>query len=90
MLQLYDITIPGFSRAADLPAVRRRLLAQFPRVREVLATLAPSTIRIVYQGQDEIDRWLEVLSKAAAHNRLGLEQAAGRPTAGNGERRARG
>jgi hypothetical protein len=85
MLQLYDITIPGFSTVADLPTVRHRLLAQFPLVREVLATLVPSTIRIVYQGQDEIDRWLEVLSKAAADCRLGLEAAAARPTAGNGE-----
>jgi hypothetical protein len=89
MLQLYDITIPGFSRAGDLPAVRRRLLAQFPLVREVLATLVPSTIRIVYQGQDEIDRWLEVLSKAAADSRLGLEPGAARSAAGNGERWAR-
>jgi hypothetical protein len=86
MLQLYDITIPGFSTVADLPTVRHRLLAQFPLVREVLATLVPSTIRIVYQGQDEIDRWLEVLSKAAADSRLGLEPAAARRTAGNAER----
>jgi hypothetical protein len=86
MLQLYDMTIPGFSMTADLPAVRRRLLAQFPRVREVLATLVPGTIRIVDQGQDEIDRWLEVLSKAAADSRVGLEPAAARPTPRDGER----
>jgi hypothetical protein len=86
MLQLYDVTIPGFSMTADLPAVRRRLLAQFPPVREVLATLVPGTIRIAYEGQDEIDRWLEVLSKAAADSRVELERTAARPTPNNGER----
>ena len=74
---------------ADLPAVRRRLRAQFPRVREVLATLVPSTIRSVYQGQDEVDRCLEVLSNAAADSRGELKRAAARTTPHNAERWAR-
>jgi hypothetical protein len=37
MLNLYEITIPGLSMKHDLPAVRHRLLADFPQVVEVLA-----------------------------------------------------
>ena len=30
MQKLYEITIPGLSMKADVPAVRHRLLADFP------------------------------------------------------------
>jgi hypothetical protein len=50
MHQLYEITIPGFSVAHVLPRVRRHLLAVFPQMVEVLATLVPATIRRIHSA----------------------------------------
>jgi hypothetical protein len=58
---LYEITIPGFSVSSDLPSVRRRLRADYPRVLDVLGTTRPATLLIVYSGEDEIDAWLKAL-----------------------------
>ena len=51
MPRLYQITIPGLSITAHFPAVRRRLLAEFPEVLEVLATTMPGTVLIAYRGE---------------------------------------
>ena len=69
MYHLYEITIPGFSVRRELPAVRRHLLAVFPQMVDVLATLAPGTVHIVYRGEDEVDGWLAVLTEAVARQR---------------------
>jgi hypothetical protein len=62
MQKLYEITIPGLSMKADLPAIRDRLLADFPRVIEVLSMTTPATVLIVYRGEEEVDAWIDALS----------------------------
>jgi len=66
MQRLYEITIPGLSIKSDLPAIRRRLLAAFPQVVEVLAMTTPATVLVVYHGEDEIDAWCDELNDAVA------------------------
>lgn len=72
MQKLYEITIPGLSLKADFPAVRHRLLADFPYVVEVVAMTTPSTVLVVYLGQDEVDDWIEALSDSVATRRVSL------------------
>jgi hypothetical protein len=72
MLNLYEITIPGLSMKQDLPAVRHRLLADFPQVVEVLAMTIPATVLVAYTGEDEIDAWLDALSDSIATRRMSL------------------
>jgi hypothetical protein len=72
MHKLYEITIPGLSVAADLPAVRHRLLADFPDVLDVLATTMPATVLIVYRGGAKLDTWLDALSDSVATRRASL------------------
>lgn len=70
MQKQYQITIPGLSIKGDFPAARRRLIADFPRVLEVLATTIPATVLVTYHGEDEIDAWLEALSDSIAMRRM--------------------
>jgi hypothetical protein len=77
MAKLYEITIPGLSMRTDFPAVRHRLLADFPDVDEVLATTTPATVLVAYRGEDEVDAWLDALSDSVATRRIGL--GLGRP-----------
>jgi hypothetical protein len=72
MHKLYEITIPGLSVAADVPAVRHRLLADFPDVLDVLATTMPATVLIVYRGVAKPDTWLDALSDSVAARRASL------------------
>jgi hypothetical protein len=72
MQQLYQITIPGLSLKRDFPAARRRLVADFPRVVDVLATTTPATVLVAYLGEDEVDSWLDALSDSVATRRMGL------------------
>ena len=72
MRKLYEITIPGLSLKADFPAVRQRLLADFPRVVEVLAMTTTATVLIVYLGEDEVDAWIDALSDSVLKGRIGL------------------
>jgi hypothetical protein len=72
MQKLYEITIPGLSIRADFPAVRHRLLADFPHVVEVLAMTTPSTVLVVYLGEHELDAWLDALSDSVATRRMSL------------------
>lgn len=83
MQKLYEITIPGLSMKADLPAVRHRLLADFPRVVEVLATTTPATVLVVYLGEEEIDAWIEALGDSVATRRMNLGRS---PVRGAGDR----
>jgi hypothetical protein len=66
MDRLYQVMIPGLSIAAHFPAVRRRLLADFPEVCEVLATTMPGTVLIAHRGEPQTDAWLNALEDAVA------------------------
>ena len=57
MERLCRITVPGLSIKSDFTAVRRRMLADFPNVHEVVATTAPGTLLLIYSGPDEVDAW---------------------------------
>jgi hypothetical protein len=70
MPKLYEITIPGLSMASDFPAVRHRLLADFPDVVDVLAMTTPATVLVLYRGEDEVDAWLDALSESVATRRI--------------------
>jgi hypothetical protein len=61
MERICRITIPGLSVGRDFEAARRRLLADFPGVHEVVATTAPSTLLVLYSGPGEADAWLDAL-----------------------------
>ncbi len=81
MQKLYEITIPGLSMKVDYPAVRHRLLADFPNVREVLAMTTPATVLVVYVGEEEVDAWLDALSDSVATRRMSLGPRYGYGTA---------
>jgi hypothetical protein len=88
MQKRFEITIPGLSMKADFPAVRHRLLADFPQVIEVLAMTTPSTVLVVYLGEDELDAWLDALSDSVATRRMSLGKGVrAAPTGGRGARR---
>jgi hypothetical protein len=72
MSKLLEITIPGLSMKADYPAVRHRLLADFPSVLEVVATTTPATVQIVFRSQEELNAWLDALSDSVATRRMAL------------------
>jgi hypothetical protein len=72
MQKLYEITIPGLSMKIDFPAVRHRLLADFPQVVEVLAMTTPATLLIAYHGEEEADAWLAAISDSVATPRTGV------------------
>jgi hypothetical protein len=72
MPQLFEITIPGLSMAVDYPAVRHRLLADFPEVVDVLATTTPATVQVVFRGEEQVDAWLDALSESVATRRIAL------------------
>jgi hypothetical protein len=75
MQKLYQITIPGLSMKDDFPAASRRLLADFPRVVELLAMTMPSTVLVAYLGEDEVDAWLDAVSGSVATRRMGLRRS---------------
>ena len=70
MQRLYQITIPGLSMKGNVSGARRRLIADFPRVLEVLATTIPATVLVAYLGDDEVDAWLDALSDSVAIRRM--------------------
>jgi hypothetical protein len=74
MQKLYEITIPGLSMKGDFPAVRRRLIADFPRVLEVLATATPATILVAYLGEDDVDAWFDALCDSLATRRMSVRR----------------
>ena len=71
MQQLYRITVPGLAVTRDFTAVRRRLLADFPAVIDVVATTAPATVLVLYRGPDDADAWLAAVADAATRRRAG-------------------
>jgi hypothetical protein len=79
MQQLYKITVPGLSVKSDYSEVRDRLLGDFPGVIDVLATTAPATLLVLYEGSDEIDAWLAALSESVTTRRVRACGADARP-----------
>ncbi len=78
MSQLYLITVPGLQVNCDWAAVHDRLLDDFPRVIDVLATTMPATLLIIYEGDTDIDAWLDGLSDAILGRRIRAARAATR------------
>jgi hypothetical protein len=72
MQNLCEITIPGLSIKAEYPAVRHRLLADFPDVLEVLQTTTRATVLVVFRGEEEFDAWVDALSDSVATRRMSL------------------
>jgi hypothetical protein len=59
--RLCRITIPGLLVKRDFHEIRRRLLTEFPRVEEVVATTAPETLIVLCRGREDVDAWIEAL-----------------------------
>jgi hypothetical protein len=72
MQNLCEITIPGLSIQSEYPAVRHRLLADFPEVLEVLPMTTPATVLVVFRGEEEFDAWVDALSDSVATRRMSL------------------
>jgi hypothetical protein len=65
MQKLCRITVPGLSVKRDFTAARRRLLAEFPDIQEVVATTAPETLLVLCAGREDVDAWLDILRPLA-------------------------
>jgi hypothetical protein len=61
MQRLCRITVPGLSVKRDFTAARRRLLAEFPAIQEVIATTAPGTLLVLSCGPEDVEGWLDTL-----------------------------
>jgi hypothetical protein len=69
------LTVPGLKVASDWEAVHDRLLDDFPRVTDVLATTMTATLLIVHEGDADVDAWLEGISDAILSRRLSAGNA---------------
>jgi hypothetical protein len=65
MQELCRITVPGLSLKRDFTAARRRLLAEFPDIQEVVATTAPGTLLVLSTGSEDVEAWLDTLDSLA-------------------------
>jgi hypothetical protein len=65
MQKLFRITVPGLSARRDFTTARRRLLAEFPDIQEVVATTAPGTLLVLSSGCEDVDAWLDALDSLA-------------------------
>jgi hypothetical protein len=65
MQNLCRITVPGLVVKRDFTAARRRLLAEFPDIDEVIATTAPGTLLVLSCGSEDVDAWLDTLDSLA-------------------------
>jgi hypothetical protein len=61
MQKLCRITVPGLVVKRDFTAARRRLLAEFPDIEEVIATTAPGTLLVLSCGSEDVNAWLDTL-----------------------------
>jgi len=64
------ITVPGLQVKFDWAAVHDRLLDDFPQVIDVLATTMPATLLIVYEGDAQIDAWLDGVDEGILSRRM--------------------
>jgi hypothetical protein len=67
--RLYRITVPGLSITQDFTTARRRLLADFPAIQEVVATTTPGTLVVVASGSEDVDAWLDALRESVTTGR---------------------
>jgi hypothetical protein len=74
--RLYMITVPGLQVRLDWAAVHDRLLGDFPQMSDVLATTIPETLLIGYEGEDDIDAWLDGISDGILSRRMSAGDAA--------------
>ena len=70
MPRLFMLTVPGLKVASDWAAVHDRLLDDFPGITDVLATTMAATLLIVYEGDANVDAWLEGISDGILSRRL--------------------
>jgi hypothetical protein len=75
MSRLFMLTVPGLEVASDWGAVHDRLLDDFPGVTDVLATTMTATLLIVYEGDADVDAWLEGISDGILSRRLSAGNA---------------
>jgi len=69
------VTVPGLRVASDWAAVHDRLLDDFPGITDVLATTMPATLLIVYEGDANVDGWLEGISDGILSRHLSAATA---------------
>ena len=79
MPRLYMITVPGLEVKSDWRIVHDRLLDDFEKVDDVLATTTPETLLIVYRGRARVDEWLDGMSEAVLLRRMRADAARDRP-----------
>ena len=65
----------GAEGASDWAAVHDRLLDDFPGITDVLATTMTATLLIVYEGDANVDAWLEGISDGILSRRLSAGNA---------------
>lgn len=70
MPRLFMLTVPGLKVAVDWEAVHDRLLDDFPGITDVLATTMTATLLIVYEGDADVDAWLEGISDGILSRRI--------------------
>ena len=75
MARLFMLTVPGLKVASDWRAVHDRLLDDFPRITDVLATTITATLLIVHEGDADVDAWLEGISDGILSRRLSAGNA---------------
>jgi hypothetical protein len=75
MPRLFMVTVPGLKVASDWAAVHDRLLDDFPGITDVLATTMTATLLIVYEGDANVDAWLEGISEGILSRRISAENA---------------
>jgi hypothetical protein len=73
--RLFMLTLPGLNVASDWAAVHDRLLDDFPRITDVLATTMTATLLIVYEGDADVDAWLEGISDGILSGRVSARSA---------------
>jgi hypothetical protein len=88
MQRLCRITVPGLSITRDFTAARRRLLARFPDIDEVVATTAPGTLLVASSRPEDVDAWLDVLLRGEMSSRSRAVAGGPRRDSGDRDRRA--
>jgi hypothetical protein len=68
--RLFMLTVPGLKVSSDWAAVHDRLLDDFPGITDVLATTMTATLLIVYEGDANVDDWLEGVSDGIHSRRI--------------------
>jgi hypothetical protein len=70
MTQLLMLTVPGLEVRSDWSSLHDRLLDDFAEIEDVLATTIPATVLIVYEGDADVDGWLERVGETIEIRRM--------------------